>query len=468
MNVLRFAVPPRRVARRSGVVTRLTLSAASLCAAALCSIALPAQAQVPTLAFEVQQHELDNGLRVVLSPDPSTPTVGIAVYYDVGSRNEVVGRSGFAHLFEHMMFQGSENVPKGGHFQEINRNGGRMNGTTSEDRTNYFEALPSDRLELGLWLEADRMRSLEISAENFENQRQVVKEERRLRVDNSPYVPGILAFYAEAYTSWEYAHSVIGSMADLDAAELEDVQAFFDLWYAPNNATLVVVGDFEPATALTMIDAHFGDIPRGNEPPPVSFEEPVRTAYAESRIEDQHATQAALLLGWNVPGGDHPDQFALELLSAVLSGGESSRLYGRLVREDQLAVEVDADLEWRRGPDLFTVWAITQDATPEQVRDAVMEELERVIADGVTDAELLAAKEQLYSAVVSQVETVLGRARTMGRDAVFYDEPDRINGILSRYQAVTSEDLLEVAERWLQPTAAVGMLIEPSTTEGGE
>lgn len=440
----------------------LRLAGALLCSASISTLALANDDVAPTLQFAIETHTLDNGLEVVLAPDDATPTVGIAVYYDVGSRDEVPGRSGFAHLFEHMMFQGSENIPKGGHFQHINRNGGRMNGTTSQDRTNYYEVLPSDRLELGLWLEADRMRALDISAENFENQREVVKEERRLRVDNAPYVPAILAFYDLIYTSWEYGHSVIGSMDDLDAAELSDVQAFFDLYYAPNNATLVVVGDFEVGPTLAMIDAHFGGIAEGNEPPPVSFEEPPREAYEEIEIIDAHATQPALLLGWNTPGGDHEDLYALELLATVLAGGESSRLYDRLVRRDQLVLNIDVDVEWRRGPAVTTVFAITRGGPPADVRAVLFEELARVAEHGVTEDELAGAKQQVYRDAVGNVETVLGLARRLGRDAVFYDNPDRINDVLPRFAAVTTADLQRVAMTYLNEEQAAGVVIVPT------
>src|SRR3990172_4098179 len=222
---------------------------------------------------QYQVDSLPNGLRVILSEDHSTPVVSVDVWYHVGSRNEQAGRSGFAHLFEHMMFQGSRHVGKGQHFQLVERAGGDLNGTTNEDHTAYYQELPSNRLNLALWLEADRMRSLAITEENFENQRQAVKEERRLRVDNQPDAPalseGITLLY-DSTTCFAYAHSVIGSMADLDAAKVSDVQAFFDLHYAANNATLTVVGDFDPAEARQLIRQYFGALARGGEPAPLS------------------------------------------------------------------------------------------------------------------------------------------------------------------------------------------------------
>lgn len=236
--------------------------------------ALAAVAAVPALRaqqqYEYETYTLPNGLRVILSEDHSSAVVAINLWYDVGSRNERPGRSGFAHLFEHMMFQGSAHVDKGEHMQLVERAGGELNGTTNEDRTAYFETLPANRLNLGLWLEADRMRSLAITDENFENQRETVKEERRLRVDNQPYGRAFTDGMTLPYDStrcFGYAHTVIGSMADLDAAQTTDVQAFFGLYYAPNNAILAVVGDFQPAAVKRLIEQYFGDIP-SNEPPP--------------------------------------------------------------------------------------------------------------------------------------------------------------------------------------------------------
>ena len=238
---------------------------------AVCLAPAPTRAQEPA-PIVLETYSLPNGLKVILAPDRTTQVVAVDVWYDVGSRNETRGRTGFAHLFEHMMFQGSANVKKAEHFQLVERAGGNMNGSTSEDRTNYYEVLPSNRLNLGLWLEADRMRSLAITDSNFTNQREAVKEERRLRVDNQPYASsyfdGIYAL-ADSASCFPYAHSIIGSMDDLNAAKTEDVQAFFDLYYTPNNAILTVVGDFDTAEAKRLIEQYFGEIPRGQTPPPV-------------------------------------------------------------------------------------------------------------------------------------------------------------------------------------------------------
>ncbi|MEM1417111.1 MAG: pitrilysin family protein, partial [Myxococcota bacterium] len=333
--------PPPRAA-----LALLTLAALALSGLGL-PVAAPTQAQEADAAasslagLPIERHTLDNGLRIVLSPDRTVPTVAIAVYYDVGSRNEVEGRSGFAHLFEHMMFQGSANVGKAEHIALVTNRGGSMNGTTSEDRTNYFETLPSNELALGLWLEADRMRSLAITAENFENQRQTVKEERRQRVDNQPYAASSLRINELAFGDyWPYAHSVIGDMRDLDAATLDDVQAFFDAYYKPNNAVLSLAGDFDSAEALAMVEQYFGDIASGPVPP---FEPaPIQPQTAE-RFEvmpDPLAELPAFHVAYHIPPSREADHYPLELLSLVLGDGESSRLYQALVKESEICQSI--------------------------------------------------------------------------------------------------------------------------------
>src|SRR6185436_1262786 len=256
----------------------------------------------------LESYTLPNGLRVVLAPDRTTQVVAVDVWYNVGSRNEVKGRTGFAHLFEHMMFQGSANVKKAEHFQLVERAGGESNGSTAEDRTNYYEELPSNRLNLALWLEADRMRSLSITKENFENQREAVKEERRLRVDNQPYSGAIFeGMYALADSGrcFPYSHSVIGSMDDLNAAKTEDVKAFFELYYAPNNATLVVAGDFETAAAKKLVTDYFGGIPRGQDPPAVSCDQAFGSGQIRRRWPDAKANLPGVLLAYRIPEYKH-------------------------------------------------------------------------------------------------------------------------------------------------------------------
>ena len=259
--------------------------------------------QLPPTA--IKQFTLANGLRVILCEDHVSPVVSVALYYDVGSRNEKTGRTGFAHLFEHMMFQGSENVPKAAHFQYIFNAGGTMNGTTSTERTNYFETLPASHLPLALWLESDRMRSLKVTQENLDNQRNAVQEEKRLRYDNQPYVNAFLRINELIFKNPANAHSTIGSMEDLDAATIDDVQEFFRIYYAPNNAVLTIAGDFEEQEALTLVRHYFESIPSQPTPPPVDVSEPEDVAQTQEIFYDKLAPAPAFVLGWKIPAATH-------------------------------------------------------------------------------------------------------------------------------------------------------------------
>ena len=453
----------KRMSWRMGWLAAGVTAASLLCSGT--ASAAPAKLEIAT-----EQYELANGLRVVLVPRSGSPTVGIAVYYDVGSANEVEGRSGFAHLFEHMMFQGSANVPKGGHFQAIFGNGGNMNGTTSEDRTNYYEVLPSDRLGLGLWLESDRMLSLAITQENFDNQREVVKEERRTSYDNQAYNNGWLAFDELAYTCWPYHHSTIGSMDDLNAAKLEDVQAFFNLHYKPNNAVLVIAGDFETAEAKALVETYFASIPRGPLAPKWKCEEPEQTEQRSLVVEDALATQPAVIMGWKVEPDPKPENLAAELLAQVLGGGEASRLYGSLVRGSGKALGVESFIYGRRGPDLLGVYATANGATAAELQKAIETEMEGLRSRPVTQAELDAAKSQLMRQLVSGIDSNLGLALNVGRDALYFGQPDRVNGALARLDAVTLAEVQEVANQRLLPTRATVVQIQVKAEEkqGGE
>ncbi len=282
----------------------------------------------------IQQFTLSNGLRVILSPDRSIPVVSVAVYYDVGSRNEIEGRTGFAHLFEHMMFQGSENVPKAAHFQYVFNAGGTMNGTTSTERTNYFETLPSNHLPLALWLESDRMRSLRVTQENLDNQRNAVQEEKRLRYDNQPYVNAFLRINELIFKNPANAHSTIGSMEDLDAATIDDVRGFFRVYYAPNNAVLTIVGDFDEAEARGLVEKYFSSIPNQPAPPPVDVSELEEVAVNTETFIDKLAPTPAFVLGWKIPIRRSPEFYALSLAGNLLFEGDSSRLYQKLVKGD--------------------------------------------------------------------------------------------------------------------------------------
>src|SRR5262245_42065208 len=335
------------------------------------------------------EHKLKNGLRVILSEDHSAPTYSIAVTYNVGSRDERDGRTGFAHLFEHMMFQGSENVGKGEHFIIIENNGGGMNGTTSTDRTEYYETLPANQLDLGLFLEADRMKSLAVTAANLENQRETVKEERRGRYDNQPYGLTFDTLFETAYDNFAYKHSTIGSMEDLNAATLKDVADFFKTYYAPNNAVLTLAGDFNSKEALQKIEKYFGSIPAQPSPKPPDMSEPKQNGERRKTLDDPLAQVARLDVAYKVPAGNTPDWYALYVLGEILATGQSSRLYQSLIREKQVAVQVQAGTLERRGPSLFLVDVfVAPGKDPKEVEKLVFDELERIKKEGVTDLEL--------------------------------------------------------------------------------
>ncbi|MFT3927882.1 MAG: pitrilysin family protein [Myxococcales bacterium] len=436
--------------------------------------AAPAAPTVPpsTLAsLPIIRHTLENGLRVVLSPDRTIPTVGIAVYYDVGSRNEVRGRSGFAHLFEHMMFQGSANVGKGEHFQLILNRGGEMNGTTSEDRTNYYETLPSNELELGLWLEADRMKSLAITQDNFENQRQTVMEERRQSYDNQPYAKSWLRINELAYQDyWPYAHSTIGDMKDLENAPLSAVQEFFNAYYAPNNAVLTLVGDFDPDEALALVKKHFGNIPaRGRpayEPGPLN---PQTEERSEAMVDDL-AQLPGFHIAYHIPPARDPDHYALDILAMALGDGESSRLYQELIKRRELLSSLNVGTDSRRGPDLFSFWAVVAEGKdPKLARQVIFSEFEKVAKSGLSPRELEKAKNRMRSMFVFGLASSLERALVLGQYELYFGNAEILRTELDRYLAVTNEDIKRVASRYFAPQSRTVLDVvtnQPEKTQG--
>ncbi len=404
----------------------------------------------PLAQLPIQRRTLDNGLRVVLSPDRTIPTVAIALYYDVGSRNEVQGRSGFAHLFEHMMFQGSANVGKGEHFQLVMNRGGSMNGTTSSDRTNYFETLPSNELALGLWLEADRLRSLAITADNFENQRATVMEERRQRIDNQPYVPSMLRVNELAYGDyWPYAHSTIGDMEDLVNAPLSAVQEFFTTYYAPNNAVLSLAGDFDVDEAMALVNQYFGQIPRREVP---AYSPPAFTPQAGERIDsmsDCNINLPAFHLAYHIPPMREADHYALELLALLLGDGESSRLYQKLVKRDEICAEISVGTDDRRGPDLFSFWGImARGHEPQEARTAMIEEIERVGRVGISARELQKIHNRVRAYFLFGMQSNMSRAKQLAEFEMYFGDAALLRGELDRYLAVTREDVKRVAGQY--------------------
>lgn len=426
--------------------------------------ALHAQSPAP---LALDSYTLPNGLKVILAEDHAAQVVTVNVWYNVGSRNERPGRTGFAHLFEHMMFQGSANVKKGEHMSLVQRAGGQMNGTTADDRTNYFEMLPSNRLNLGLWLEADRMRSLNITKENFENQRETVKEERRLRIDNQPYSGAILKSLTTGFnptSCFAYAHETIGTMDDLNSATLDDVREFFNTYYVPNNATLVITGDLEPGETKRLITEYFGAIPRGKEPPPVTCDQPFNVGQQRTSMTDSKANLPAVVLLWRIPEYRSADWPALEFLATILGGGESSRLSRSVVRDAKAAVATQtlAGAGPRRGPNVFVSLGIAnQGVSPDSVEKLILAAVNTIVSDGVTDAELNKAKNAYRAQRIAELQTSMGRAEAVHTAAMYLGDANAVNANLDRYMAVTAADIKRVAAQYLRADNSVITLIKP-------
>ena len=435
-------------------------------AAALLVLALsaPAAAQAPAPPIEVKytQFTLPNGLHVILHEDHSVPIVTVNTWHHVGSANETPGRTGFAHLFEHMMYKGSENVGTGEHFYLVFNNGGTMNGTTNEDRTTYFEALPSNQLDLALFLEADRMRSLVINKANLDNQRNAVQEERRLGVDNQPYGQSGEIQQGLIYDNFAYKHTVIGSMEDLNAASVEDVAAFFKTYYAPNNAVLTLVGDFKTADALKKIKANFEKIPRQPDPPAVDMTEPEQKAERRASVDDALARLSQVDIAFKTLPGNTPDFYALQVLSAALQAGQSSRLYQSLVKDKQLVQSVGGFADEKRGTGAFyTSATVRQGVKTADVEAAIYDEIERLKKDGIADWELQKAKNTTRRNFINNMQSSLARAINIGNWAVYYNDPNLINVRLDKVAAVTKADVQRVANKYLVTTNRTVVITVP-------
>jgi zinc protease len=429
----------------------LRTRARALLGAVLVATVVGAAAPAPRHAdLTYTDTRLKNGLRVIVAEDHTAPVYSIAISYNVGSRDERRGRTGFAHLFEHMMFKGSENVGPGEHFTLVFNNGGNMNGTTNKDRTLYYETLPSNQLDLGLYLEADRMRSLAITKDNLDNQRNAVQEERRIGVDNAAYGRTFEAIDSLAYANFSYSHSVIGSMADLSAASVEDVSSFFKTYYAPNNAVLAIVGDVKAADVLERVRKSFEGIPAQPAPPQVDMAEPKPSGEKRLVLDDALARATRLDIAYVVPPSSSPDEAALSVLATVLSSGRSSRFYEQVVRQQQLASSVNAFKGESRGPGLFSMAAVVAPGKQaSEVEKAVYDEIEKIKAAPPADWEMDKARANAQRSAISSQESSLARAVLLSQYALFYDDPARINTRVARIKAVTAADVQRVAQTYL-------------------
>ncbi len=418
---------------------------------------------------EFKEFRLQNGLRVLLAEDHSAPTYSICVTYNVGSRDERPGRTGFAHLFEHMLFQGSENVGKGEHFILIQNNGGSANGTTNIDRTNYFETLPANQLELGIFLEADRMRAPAITQANFDNQRLTVQEERRQSYDNRPYGKTYEAVIGLAYDNFGYKHSTIGSMEDLNAATKDDAEAFFKTYYAPNNAVLALVGDFKTDVALGLIRKYFETIPAQAPPKAPDMSEPEQTAERRKVIDDSFAQTAKLDIVYKIPPGNTPDWYALDFLGHVLSNGVSSRLYQKLVKQKEIALSVYADANEHRGPSLFWFSVMARPNTDlSELEKLIYEEIGRLQNDPVSHEEIEKVHMQLRRQRATQLYSTRSRANALGHFAVYYNQPELINTVWEKYEQVSQADLQRVARTYFKETSRTVVTTLPRPAAAAE
>jgi predicted Zn-dependent peptidase len=428
-------------------------------------------AAAPVKKIQFTDTKLKNGLRVIISEDHSAPVFAVAVNYDVGSRDERKGRTGFAHLFEHMMFEGSANVGDGEHFQLVFSNGGSMNGTTNQERTLYYEVLPANQLDLALFLEADRMRSLDITKENLDNQRHAVQEERRLRVDNQAYGKTFEVLGELAYDNFAYAHSVIGSMADLDAATVDDVAAFFKMYYAPNNAVLSIVGDVDTKATLEKVRKYFEPIPSQPAPPAPDVAEPPQKEERRATLEDALARLPRIDMVYKIPPSSSPDYYPLSVLGSILSGGRSSRFNEMIVRQKQLATVVNAFAGESRGPGLFSVIGVVAPGkTAADLEAAVDAEIERLKAGPIEDWEIEKARTSARNQLVAGLGSSLNRAVTLGEDALFYNDPNRINTRADSIAKVTQADVQRVARQYLVKTGRTVVTTTPKAApaKGGQ
>jgi len=411
------------------------------------------------------EYDLENGLHVILTKDNSNPIVSIDIWYHVGSKDEDTNRTGFAHLFEHMMFQGSDNVGKAEHFSYVQKAGGTVNGTTNQDRTNYFESLPSNQLELALWLESDRMSTLNVTQENFDNQREVVKEEKRQRYDNVPYGTRFYNLFKLAFKNQPYGWIPIGSMEHLNDADLSYAQNFYNRFYNPNNAVLVISGDIEYDKTKVLVNKYFGGLANGPE---------VNRNYSsvifnQGEIRDtvyDNIQIPALYIGYKIPGVTSKDIYPLALLSSVLSSGRSSRLYGELVYKKKLAKSVNAFIWDLELGGLFIITATALKGTDlNDIEKVINEEIEKINNENITAKELEKVKNSSESEFTNRALTDLGKADMLANYWTFYKNTSLINSDINNYLNVKEEDIKNTASKFLNNNNRVVLYYLPKNNK---
>lgn len=403
-----------------------------------------------TRKIEFTEYDLPNGLHVILHQDNTTPIVAVSVLYHVGSKNEDPNRTGFAHFFEHLLFEGSENIKRGEFDKYLQNAGATNNANTSNDRTFYYEVLPSNQLELGLWMESERMLHAKIETIGVETQREVVKEEKRQRIDNQPYGSILTEVLKRAYKVHPYQWAPIGSLDHLNAASLEEFIAFYKTFYVPENATLSIAGDIDIAQTKAMVAKYFQDIPKGGKKiPRPTVVEPQQTAEIRDVVFD-NIQLPAVIQAYHIPAQGTPDSYALDMLSTLLSGGQSSRMYKALVDEQKKAYTVQAFPFSLEDPGLYlTFGLVNMGVTPEDLEKAMDAEIEKVQKELISEKEFQKIRNQVESNFVQQNSSAVGIAEQLANYHVYYKDANLINTELERYMKVTREDLQRVAKKYL-------------------
>ena len=444
----------------------LLLACAAVLVASSAGPQLLAAVRPPKLQY--QMTTLPNGLRVILSEDHSTPIVHVNVTYHVGSKNERPGRTGFAHLFEHMMFKGSRNVEPETHTSIISGVGGRSNAYTTEDETVFWETLPAHYLPLALWLEADRMATLRIDFEAFNREREVVKEERRMRIENQPYGRLSEIIYDHAFTAHPYKHPTIGSMRDLEAAGIGDVREFHNTYYVPENAVLTVVGDFDAAQALQMVTQYFGRVPKAARPVPRDLpREPAKTAERRFVVEEEWPLPA-VVVAYHITYDGHPDSYPLHITSKILSDGQSARITRELIYNKRIALSAFGSGNIVEDPNLFYAVAIVQPGrTPQEAEKALIEEFDKLKTGGVTERELERAKNQFARDYITGRESNQEKALHLSHAAVIHNDITTADGEFDIFTNVSRADVQRVANTYFNAANRMVLYVLPRGQNGG-
>ena len=422
------------------------------CLALLLLLGLASGVSAQATNIEFTKYKLDNGLTVILHQDRSTPIVAVSIMYKVGGKDSFEGRTGFAHFFEHLLFEGSKNIGRGEYATYVENAGGALNANTSQDRTYYYEILPSNQLELGLWLESERLLHAVVDQEGVETQRSVVKEERRQRMDNQPYGQLLYELFRHGFKEHPYKDPNIGYMEDLNSAQEEDYKKFYETYYVPNNAVLSIAGDLEIDDAKKLIDKYFGPIPRGAEVPRVKTVEPALGGEVRDSIYDAKAPLPALVLGYRTPERNHPDYYAISMMNQVLSQGQSSRLNKVLVDEKSIAVQAGSFPSFTQDPGLAIGFAFLKPGTDiKMAEDLIDAEVKKLQTDLITEREFQKLRNQVEANEISGYGTMAGIAESLANYEMYQGDANMINTEVDKYRAVTREDIRRVAKKYYVP-----------------